>query len=272
MAYRRFWAEILLFLRDLVQKRDLIYDLAKRDLQSRYADSVLGMLWAFLHPIILLLILGAVFTYGLRSPSQGDVPMVAWLGAGLAPWFLFSETLASNVVVISQNGFLVKKVVFRVSILPIVKLLTVLVGHLAFLAILVPILLLSDVPFTFWWFQILYYGVCAAVLVLGLSWLLASLYVFAKDVAQIITILLQIGFWITPIIWSVQTLPANWAPYMYLNPATYLVEGYRQSLLYGVPFWHNGWATLYYWCFTLLALGFGMWTFRKLRPHFAEVV
>lgn len=260
------------FLRDIYAKRTLIYEMVKRDFYSQYIDSVFGLLWAFVQPLVMVLILWFVFSMGFKAQPVKDVPFVVWLTAGLAPWYFFSDALAGSTGIIVQNSFLVKKVVFRVSILPIVKMLSSSIIHFIFLMFLTILLLSNDLYFSIWWLQVFYYTFALVVLILGLSWLTSSLNVFIKDVAQAIGIILQFGFWGTPIFWNIDMVPEKYRLFIKLNPMFYITEGYRDSLIYQTPFWHNWKLSLYYWSITLFVLLIGIATFKKLRPHFADVL
>ena len=110
------------------------------------------------------------------------------------------------------------------------------------------------------------------VLLLGLSWITSSLQVFVKDVVQVINVILQFGFWFTPIVWDFNLVPQHYEWFFRLNPMFYIVEGYRKSFIYGEPFWGDLEFALYYWVVTLAILLVGVLLFKRLRPHFADVL
>lgn len=100
----------------------------------------------------------------------------------------------------------------------------------------------------------------------------ASLNVFVKDTGQIVTVLMQIGFWATPVFWDIEIMPENLQFLFRSNPMFYIVQGYRDSFLYSVPFWHHWELTLYFWGVTALVAVTGALVFQRLKPHFADVV
>jgi lipopolysaccharide transport system permease protein/teichoic acid transport system permease protein len=110
------------------------------------------------------------------------------------------------------------------------------------------------------------------VLILGISWMTASLVIFLRDVGQIVAMLLQFGFWLTPIFWSVKVLPAKYLTVLKLNPFYYIVEGYRNSFIYHKWFWQDVNLTIYFWFVTILIFLLGAIIFKKTRPHFADVI
>ena len=102
---------------ELYQNRKLIWKLARSDFKTRYAGSYLGIFWAFVQPIVTIVVYWFVFQIGLRSGDVGDTPFVLWLVAGLIPWFFFSEALGGGTGAMLEYNYLVKKVVFKISIL-----------------------------------------------------------------------------------------------------------------------------------------------------------
>ena len=120
---------------DIWKNRSLIRELAKNDFKKKFAGSYFGILWAFVSPIISICVYWFVFTVGMRNAS-GEVngyPFVLWLIAGIVPWFLFSEILSSGTDVLLEYAYLVKKIVFNISILPVIKVITATVIHLILL-------------------------------------------------------------------------------------------------------------------------------------------
>ena len=257
--------------KDLWHSKRLLIDLAKNDFKMRYLGNTLGILWAFLQPTAMILLFWFVFSVGFKSQPMEGVPFILWLLAGLVPWFFFSESLQSATTSILDNSFLVKKVVFRVALLPIVKLMSALAIHLFFILFTLGIFIYHGYYPSIYWLQIGYYLFATVVLVLGLSWITSSVVIFFRDLGQIVTMVLQFGFWITPVIWSVSIMPKEYIGLIQLNPVYYLVQGYRESLIEQRWFWEND-LTLYFWLVALLILSIGAFIFKKLRPHFADVL
>jgi ABC-type polysaccharide/polyol phosphate export permease len=109
-------------------------------------------------------------------------------------------------------------------------------------------------------------------ILLGLGWLTSSTNLFVSDVANIVAILIQFGFWLTPIFWNISMIPQQYHWIIKLNPVCYLIQGYRDSLVAHVPFWDHLLQGAYFWVLTAVLLLSGIAVFGKLRPHFAEVV
>ena len=110
------------------------------------------------------------------------------------------------------------------------------------------------------------------VLTIGFSWIFAAVNVFLADVAHLVAIILQVGFWATPIFWDIGMMPAKIQLILKINPVYYIVQGYRESFIYFVPFWQHPFQTLYFWIFALSIFIGGAYVFQKLKPQFPDVL
>ncbi len=259
-------------LAELFAARKLIFSLAKNDFKTKYAGSYFGVLWAFVQPVCTILVFWFVFQIGFKSTDVDDVPYILWFICGLIPWFFFSEAWGSSTNSLHEYSYLVKKVVFNVNILPLVKIISVLFVHLFFILFLVVVFMLYGFMPNLYWLQAFYYCICMILLVVGLSYITSALMVFFKDLGQIMNIVLQFGMWLTPIMWSIDMIPENLKWLFKLNPMYYVAQGYRDSFIYHVPFYYNIKQTVYFWLFTAVALALGCILFKKLKPHFADVL
>lgn len=260
------------FLLVLFQRRYLIMEMAKRDVMANVVGSMLGFFWTFINPMITIFIFWLVFSIGFKTAPKGNVPFVIWLTAGMAIWNTFSEIINGSTGVIIQNSHLVKKVVFPLSILPVVKLVASFVTHAIFLFVLLILIILYGMPLSIYWLQALYYFCSMGILALGVSWVTSSVNIFARDTSQIVGVILQIGFWATPIFWDLGIMPQKVQAILKLNPMFYIVQGYRESFIYFVPFWFHWQMTLYFWGVTGIVFLLGAMVFLRLRPHFADVL
>ena len=232
--------------------------------------SYLGLLWVFIQPLVTITVLWFVFDVGFKARPVRDIPFILWLMAGMIPWFFVSEAVLSGTTSVVDQSFLVKKVVFRVSILPVVQLLSALLVPAFFLLLMGLVCWGYGYPPTFRMLGVLYFTLAAAILVLGLTWLTSALCVFIRDVTQIVSIIVQLLFWLTPIFWSITTVPEKYLMVLALNPVYYITEGYRSCFVNGsLP--SLGWS-LYYWFFALATMLVGAIVFRRLRRHFADVL
>lgn len=261
---------------DVYKNRRLIGKLAKNDFKTRYAGSYFGAVWAFVQPVVTIFVYWFVFSVGFRSDTgELGVPFVLYLVAGIVPWFFFQDALMGGTNALLEYNYLVKKVVFNISVLPVVKILSALFVHCFFVVLTVVLYLLHGRFPDMYYIQIFYYTFCVIALVLGLCYATSALVVFFRDLTQIISILLQIGVWLTPIMWIAETsLKGNMflQKLLQFNPMYYVVSGYRDVFIMKHWFWERpGW-TLYFWVFTAVCYLLGSWIFNRLRVHFADVL
>lgn len=260
--------------REIYQNRRLIYSLAKNDFKTKYAGSYFGTIWAFIQPIVTICVYWFVFGLALRNGADREVPFVLWLVAGLVPWFFFQDGLIGGTNSLLEYNYLVKKVVFNIRILPVVKVFSAVFVHCFFILIVLLIYTLMGYPPTLYAIQLIYYSFCVFVLVLAMTYLTSSVVVLFRDLSQIINIGLQVGVWITPIMWNFDDLGLDgWLVYILkLNPVFYIVQGYRDSLISKVGLWEHPLLTIYFWGVTLALFFLGTRLFRKLQVHFADVM
>ncbi len=266
--------KLMNYIKEIISNRKLIANLSFNDFKTKYAGSFLGIVWAFIQPLITIFVYWFAFQVGLRSQDVGNFPFALWFMAGLIPWFFFSDGLNGGTNALIDYSYLVKKVVFNIDILPLVKVISAVFVHIFFIVFLLIMYALYGYYPDLYSLQILYYSLCLFLLVLGLSYITAPLVVFFRDLGQIVNIILQVGVWMTPILWNIDTMQVSDTikKLLKLNPVYYVVQGYRDALINKAGFWEHPWLTLYFWLFTLLAFFIGTRLFKKLRLHFADVL
>lgn len=259
----------------LIYKCRILFALTWQDLRNRYVGATFGLFWSFIQPLIMAMILWFVFAVALRAQPIHGVPFIAWFLVSVAAWNFFAESLGTATQVFRDYAFLVKKIRFQIEILPLAKIFAAAFVHFLFLAVVIVVLLFNGVPVSWFWLQTSYYMAALILLVQGLSWITASLNVFSRDVTYGVQVLLQLGFWISPVFWEFDMIPDRFralATLLKLNPFVYIVQGYRHSLVEQIPFWADWRLMLYFWCFTLAVWLTGYCLFKKLRPQFADVL
>lgn len=266
-----------MLLGDVLANRSLIWSLSKNDFKKRYAGSYLGAIWAMVQPVVTVIMYYIVFDKIFQSRSEamaGDtpIPYVLFLTAGLVPWFFFSEALNHGTQSLTEYSYLVKKVVFNIDILPIIKIIAATFTHLFFACVLLIVGCIYGYFPTLYSIQLIYYSFCLFMLVLALCYTTSAVVVFFKDLAQIIQILLQIGMWATPILWNIGKLGPTAQTILKLNPLCYVINGYRNSVCATGWFFEDLPYTLYFWGFVIVFMIIGRAIFRKLKPHFADVL
>ena len=268
---------------EMLRERKLIWKLAKNDFKTKFAGSYLGTIWAFVQPVITVLVYWFVFEKALGSAAQTTragikAPFLIWLIAGLVPWFFFQDAMNGGTGALLEYNYLVKKVVFKINILPVVKIVSALFVHLFFLAVAVLICIGYGIYPNWYMLQVFYYAACMVLLTMGLVYATSAIVIFFRDMAQIVAIAIQIGVWATPIMWNIDSpdmaerIPEIVMNILKLNPMYYVVNGYRDALINQVAFWEYPGLTAYFWVFTVLMLWIGTSIFKKLRVHFADML
>ncbi len=269
--------------RELLQSRELIWNLVKRDLKTRYKSSVLGFFWSFGKPLFLMLILWVVFTTVLRLPQfkqrNPDFPFALHLLTGVLAWTFFSGGLSDAMYSIYTNANLVKKVKLNAAVFPVSSVFANLINYLLALLVLFCFMLAYRAPFTPYILLLPLVVILQTFLMLALALLLSALYVFYRDVGSILEILLTGWFYVTPIIYpfwlAEQQIPkrfASWVYYAYLlNPITPLVIAYRRLLFHPLlnPPEMPDAGLFYYLLYTFCLACIACILFKRVFAHYA---
>lgn len=256
-------------LREIWTYRELLYFLVWRDLKVRYKQSLLGVLWIVLQPLITMLIYTLLFHRLLGVQSSGGIPYAVFAYAALLPWMYFSQSLARVSTLLVQDKNLLTKVYFPRLIMPLAGVLPGLVDFLIGFAILLVMMLfyrispgagLALLPLAL---------LLALVTALGAGMWLSALYVQYRDVQHIVPFLLQIWMYLTPIIYPITSIPEAWRWLYSLNPMVGVVQMFRAALFNdsGALLW-NPLSLLV----ALVLLLSGAWYFRRMERIFADVV
>jgi ABC-type polysaccharide/polyol phosphate export permease len=223
---------MLELVRDTFRYRELIWALALKELKIRYKRSILGFLWALLNPMLLCLVLTVVFSKLMRSPKP-DFPV--FLLSVLLPWTFFSQSLSYAAESIVGNGDLIKKVRVAKLVFPVAAVVSNIINLLLSLIPLVLIVLVMHHPFYATWLYLPVPLVALILLTLGATFFFAAINVYYRDVSHILQIILQVWFYLTPIIYSIDDIhvPQKYQIFFKLNPVSYALNGFRYSVYYG---------------------------------------
>lgn len=249
-----------------------IRDFAINDFKAKYAGSVLGFAWGFIQPVVTILMYWFVFQIGFGSQPVGGVPFILWLSSGIVAWFLISDCISGTVPALVEYKFLVKHIVFNVRILPIVKVIAVMFVQVFLLVFTAVFFALMGYPPTWYYFQLLYYLAYSFFLITGIGYVLSASYVFIRDINQLVTVVLQLVFWFTPIVWNIDTMPQIVKTISAWNPFYFIVRGYRDTFAYGIGFWEYGWMNLFFWALAIVVFFAGRKAFIKFCDLFADVI
>jgi len=264
----------LALVRGLLAKRSLIWALAKRDVVGRYRGSFMGLMWSFFYPLMMLAVYTFVFSvvFGARwqggTGSKTEFALV--LFTGLLAFNFFSECLARAPGLVVGNVNYVKKVVFPLETLIVVNVLSA--GFHMLISMIVWAvfyLVLFGLPTL----QILWLPVALLPLLfltLGLSWFLSSLGVFLRDVSQVVSVMITVMMFMSPIFYAVEAMPERYRPYIHANPLTTIIEQVRGVMIWGKPIDWQVWAWFVPLSMVVAWMGY-VW-FQKTRKGFADVL
>jgi len=272
---RQLFAVLPEMLRSPWRHRALMRQMTRREVVGRYRGSLLGLLWSFITPVLMLAVYTFVFSVVFRAKwgehGSGDkLEFALVLFAGLIVFTLFSECLTRAPTLITSNVNYVKKVIFPLGILPWVSL-----GSALFHALVSVAVLLIALPFagfawqaTMLWLPLLLLPYL--LLILGLSWFLASLGVFVRDVAPLVTMAMTVLMFLSPIFYPASALPEEMRAWLFLNPVTFVIEQAREVLIWGRAPDFSGLAL--YALVALIIAWLGYFWFEKTRKGFADVL
>jgi ABC-type polysaccharide/polyol phosphate export permease len=260
------------FLASLAAMRGVILRLAANDFRRRYLGSAFGAAWAVIPTLATIAVFWFVFVVGFKTVPAGNHPFIVYFVTALVPWTFLAEAIQRGSSAITENAYMVRKVRFRAGILPLTAILPTAAVHLVFVAVLALFLMAYGYAPGWHWLQLPYFAACGLVLSLGVAWACSAIVVFFKDLEQIIGLGLQVFFWLTPIVWPREILPQSLTWIFTANPATYVTEGYRDALINQRWFWERPVESAVFWTLATAGLVVGAVVFRRLRPHFADVL
>jgi ABC-type polysaccharide/polyol phosphate export permease len=257
----------------LLRYRGLIASLVARELKARYRGSVLGFVWSFLNPLLLLLIYTFVFAVVIPGTHTKDTePFALFMFCGILPWTWFTSSLLEASNALLAGGNLIKKVLFPAEILPLVSVLANMFHFFLGLPILFGFLVYYQRwpdPWDLVWFPVTL--LVQLIFTAGLALILSALTVHFRDIRDILSNVLTLWFFSTPILYWIKEAPGFSKRVLDLNPMTHLIVSYQEILFFVGPIGHWRWllATGAGSCVLFLA---GYWLFDRLRDSFAEVV
>lgn len=253
--------------------RHFIVSSIKNDLRSRFSRSKLGAAWMILQPLAQVAIYALVLSRVLAAKLPGidnRYAYVIYLMAGMTAWSLFSELLSRSVNMFVDNGSLMKKIMFPRVCLPIIVAGSALVNNVLLLAAAIGVfLLVGHMPtFAFVWLPLLF--LVNIVFSLGLGLLLGVINVFVRDVAQVMTVVLQLWFWLTPVVYMPTIVPDRLKIALQLNPMYHIVISFQDVMLYGKAPDFKG--LIVVGLFGLVLLGLSLLMFRRAAPEMVDVL
>lgn len=261
------------FLRNLVERRALLYQLVRRDFQQRFVGSAAGWLWGVIHPLVLLLSWTFVFQICLKVPLPKGGPTenyTLFLFCGFLPWLLFQETVQRSAASLLDHSNLITKTVFPAEIVPVSVFLSSLIHHLIALVLAIGAVVVTTGHLSAKIIFLPVYMLLVGMLAVGLGWIVSSLHVYLRDTAQVMAVVLTLWFWMTPIFISEEQVPAQFRFLIAFNPLSFVVRAYRDRLLSSN--WPDVRELAIVAGYALVFFVVGGLFFRQLKRGFADVL
>ena len=256
-------------IKELWQYRELLYFFTWRDIKVRYKQTAIGVVWALLQPFLTMVVFSVFFGRYAKMPSEG-IPYPIFVYAGLLPWMLFSQSLTRSAQSVVGNSGLIKKIYFPRLITPLAAAMSAVVDFCISFFILFFMMLYFKIPFTFGWFALPGLVLITFMCSVGVGFWLAAINVMYRDVQYVVPFMVQLGLFLTPVIYPVSILPDKYAWVLYLNPMAGVIETYR-ALLLGYKAVPVGGLILSV-VVSLLFFISGVYFFRRMEKTFADVV
>jgi lipopolysaccharide transport system permease protein len=223
-----------LFLRNLVERRGLIFQLVRRDFEQRFVGSAAGWVWGLINPLVQLLSWSFVFGVCLQMeppPGGATQSYSLYLFAGMLPWLLFQETVVRSSNSLIEHSNLITKTIFPAEIAPISVFLSSLINHAMALVLAIAVVAVMENHISPMLLLLPVYTALLGLFAVGLGWIAASLQVYLRDTVQLVAVALTFWLWLTPLFITEDLVPDNLRFLIEGNPLTYIVRGYRQTLL-----------------------------------------
>jgi len=258
----------------LTRHRQLTLALAKREIGERYSGQFFGTFWAIGHPLILMLVYIFVFAFvfQMRVGGTADMPLdyTAYMLAGLIPWLAFQESMMKASTVIVANANIVKQVIFPIEVLPVKGVIATLVTQTIFLGLLAAYTLITHHALLWTYLLLPVLFVVQALAMIGVSYLLAAVGAYFRDVKDFVQDFSTVAFFIMPMLYVPESVPAAVRGILYVNPFSYMVWSYQDILYFGR--FEHPWAWLVFVTLSLFIFVFGYRVFRRLKVMFGNVL
>ncbi len=268
------WAAIKEIFRVLILHRELMIELARRDISDRYAGQAMGLFWAIAHPIFLMALYVFVFAFVFKAKVGGTLEMpldyTTYILCGLIPWLTIQEVMNKGCVAITSNSSLVKQVVFPLEVLPAKGVLSSLLPQLVstFILVIYVLVMGKGLPLTYLLLPILL--VMQVIAMIGIAYLLSAIGTYFRDLKEFVQVFGIAGMYAMPVVYLPGWVPAVFRPLLYANPFSYVIWCYQDALYFGRI--EHPWAWVANLAFTIFVFTFGYRLFRKLKPGFGNTL
>ncbi len=267
------WENIKIVFKENFQNRNRLFRLANYELRAQNNGTMFGVLWNLFNPALQIFVYWFVFSVGLStSAPRGGYPYIIWMIVGIIPWFYISNTLTSVVTSIYSYSGILKRMYIPLSIVPVKSVLAALIGHFWAMIVVIAVIYASGFSVSGYWWQTFYFTFCSLIFLIGYGLFSSAITVLFKDFQKIMSSVIRLLFYITPVVWVQENLPEKFQFILKLNPFAYIIDGYRDSLLYGrnlMWHWKQG---VFFWIITLALFIIGCNIHMKFRKKFIDLI
>ena len=264
---------VKIVLKENTQNRYRLFRMANYELRSQNNGTTLGFLWYFLNPALQILVYWFVFAIGLKAGApQGQYSYIIWMIVGIIPWFYISTALIATASSIFSFSGVLKRMYIPLSIIPIKSVLSGLIGHAWSMLVVLGIIYAAGYDFSIYIFQTLYFTFCSVCFLAGYALLASAIAVVFRDFLKIMNSIVRLLFYITPIVWVQDNLPEKLQYILKFNPFAYIIDGYRDSILYERSLFFHWKQGVFFWGVTIVLFLVGCHIHMKFRKQFIDMI
>ena len=263
------------YIKAIIKNRKLIFQLGKNDFRNKFANTSLGAIWGFLQPFVYMVTYAIVLQYILKTGSSGDDPFIVWYLPAMAIWQFLNDSVLNITNSIRNYSYLVKKVLFPVDVIPTISLISTCITSLFVIIVATIICIIYGyMPNVL---LMIYYIFAALCFIVGFTRLTSAISTLVPDFAQLLSILMQILFWFTPIIWDISFVSGLAGGKIEIlvkcMPFSYVITGFRQAFVGGNILTESyGIYTIIFWVITIGVFIWSNHIFKKCKKDFADVL
>lgn len=267
------WQQIKEVIQDIIANRTILFQMAKYDYKLENKDTYLGKMWAIITPLLQIATYWFVFGIGLRNGADVDgIPFLAWLLAGLIPWFFISGCITRGANSIYSKAGLVSKMQFSIATIPISKIVQEMYEFFVMIIIMLVGLFFMKIYPNIYWLNLIYYFLYAVTFMISLALITSVFTMVARDFSKLLASLVRLLFYLTPILWVMESMPIIYQKIMNYNPIYYVVRGFRESILYRQSFYVEWELALIMWSVNIVLFFFGCMLQAKFKNKFIDLM
>lgn len=255
------------------QNRKRTWRLANYEMKSQSNATMFGFFWNFLNPALQIFVYWFVFAIGLNTGApQGNYPYIIWMIVGIMPWFYISACLTTSTGSIVAYSGVLKRLYLPLSIVPVKTIIAQFMIHFWAMIVVFVIIFCSGYGVSPYVFELPYYMFASLAFLVGFALLASAINVVFRDFQKLLASVVRLLFYITPVVWVQDRLPEGIRAVLKLNPIAYIVDGYRNCILYGKGISDNWQQAIYFWVVTLVLFIWGSMTHMKFRKQFIDLI